>query len=58
MCSSDLEISPDPPKVVVVTGNCQAVDAKKAREAGADEYAAKTAGFGMILSAVETLLAV
>ena len=51
------EAQPNPPKIVVVTGNCQAVDAKKAREAGADEYAAKTMGFEMILSAVDAVLA-
>ena len=44
------------PQVIVMTGNMEAVDAGKAREAGADEYVAKTKDFDGIFSAIEKLL--
>ena len=42
-------------KVVVTTGKIDAVDATKARAAGADDYVAKTSSFELLLSAVQKL---
>ncbi len=47
---------PNPPKVVVMTGSIEAVDATRARSAGADDYCAKTSDFKSILSAVNELI--
>lgn len=46
-----------PPKVVVMTGTIEAVDATKARSAGADDYCAKTSDFKCILNTVNELVA-
>ena len=45
-----------PPKVVVMTGTIEAVDATKARSVGADDYCAKTSDFTYILNTVNELL--
>ena len=44
------------PKIVMVTGAIDAVDAVKARKAGADDYCAKTSDAAPILTAVKNLL--
>ena len=46
-----------PPKVVVMTGTIEAVDATKARSVGADDYCAKTSDFKYILNTVNELVA-
>lgn len=43
------------PKIIIMTGSIDAVDAVKARESGADDYCAKTANFSVILSAVKRI---
>lgn len=45
-----------PPKVIIMTGTIEAVDATKARSVGADDYCAKTSDFTHILSAVNELI--
>lgn len=44
------------PKIIIVTGNIEAVDASKARAAGADEYTAKTSDFALLLNTVSDLV--
>lgn len=44
------------PKIIVTTGSVEAVDAKKAREVGADDYCAKTQDFSSLLSSARKLL--
>ncbi|MBT7461973.1 MAG: chemotaxis-specific protein-glutamate methyltransferase CheB [Waddliaceae bacterium] len=44
------------PKVLVVTGNIDAFDAKKARDAGADDYVVKTSDFEHLIEVAEKLL--
>jgi len=43
------------PKVIVVTGSVDAVDAGKARSAGADDYVVKVSDLTALVSAVEKL---
>jgi DNA-binding response OmpR family regulator len=43
-------------KVIVVTGAIDAVDAIKARKAGADDYCVKTSDPGQIITAVQSLI--
>jgi DNA-binding response OmpR family regulator len=44
------------PKIIIITGSIDAVDAVKAREVGADDYCAKTANCANIIEAVKNLL--
>lgn len=44
------------PAIIVTTGSIGAVDAGRAREAGADDYCAKTQDFSCLISSVEKLL--
>ncbi len=46
----------DGTKIIINTGNVDAVDAMKAREAGADDYVVKTSSMQELLSAVKKLL--
>ncbi|MFH1867537.1 MAG: response regulator [Candidatus Omnitrophota bacterium] len=43
------------PKIVMITGHLDAIDAKKARESGADEIIEKTPGFESMIKAVKNL---
>lgn len=45
-----------PPKVMIVTGTMDAVDAGKARKAGADHYSVKTSDFTLIKEIVKKLI--
>lgn len=45
----------DHPKIVIITGAIDAVDAVKAREVGADDYCAKTSDIAPLLEIVKTL---
>jgi DNA-binding response OmpR family regulator len=47
---------PAGPRIIVVTGAIDAVDAVKARKMGADDYCAKTADCGPLLEAVKKLI--
>jgi len=42
-------------KVIMYTGKVDAVDAAKAREAGADDYVVKTSSFSLLLEAIKKL---
>lgn len=44
------------PKIIIVTGSIDAVDAGKAREAEADEYVVKTSDCSFILEAVKKVI--
>ncbi len=44
------------PKVIIMTGTIDAVDAVEARKAGADDYCAKTADFSTLIEAVKKLI--
>jgi len=46
---------PGKPKVIVITGAIDAVDAVKARKSGADDYCAKTSDFMPLLEAIKKL---
>ena len=46
---------PDAPKIIMTTGAVDAVDALKARQAGANDYCVKTSDCSPLLSAVENL---
>ena len=43
-------------KVIVYTGFIDAVDAEKAKAAGADDYVVKTENFSLILKAIKKLV--
>ena len=43
-------------KVIIITGSVGAVDAVKAREAGADDYCAKTSDFTPIIKAAQKFI--
>lgn len=43
------------PKIVITTGNIDAVDAAKARKAGADDYCVKTSDYQLLRVAVSNL---
>ena len=43
-------------KVIIYTGHIDAVDAVRAREAGVDDYCAKTSDFSHLLEAIEKLI--
>ncbi|MDP3731407.1 MAG: response regulator [Candidatus Omnitrophota bacterium] len=44
------------PKVIIMTGSADAVDAVKARRVGADDYCAKSSDCAMLLEAVKRLI--
>jgi DNA-binding response OmpR family regulator len=44
------------PKIIIITGSVDAVDAVKARKAGADDYCAKTSDCAPLLEAVKKLI--
>jgi len=44
------------PKIIVTTGAIDAVDAVKARKAGADDYCVKTSDAAELIAAVKTLI--
>lgn len=46
----------DAPKIIIVTGSVDAVDATCARRAGADDYCAKTSDCAPLLEAVKKLI--
>ena len=54
-CRQIKQISGSIAKVIVMTGAIDAVDAGKAREAGADEYGVKTSDFTNILDCIKKL---
>lgn len=57
VCRQIREFSgPDTPKVVIITGAIDAVNAVKAKKMGADDYCAKTSDAAPILQAVKKLL--
>ena len=47
----------DEVKIIIYTGKLEAVDARRAREAGADDFTVKTVDFKYILESVEKLIA-
>lgn len=46
----------DTPKIIIITGSIDAVDAVKARRAGADDYCVKTSDFSSLIEAIRQLL--
>jgi DNA-binding response OmpR family regulator len=44
------------PKIIIITGSMDAVDAVKARKAGADDYCAKTSDYAPLLEAVKKII--
>jgi DNA-binding response OmpR family regulator len=44
-----------PPKIIMITGNVDAVDAVKAKQSGADDYVVKTSDFQLLMDAVRNL---
>ena len=44
------------PKIIIITGSIDAVDAVKARRAGADDYCVKTTDFLPLIEAVKKLI--
>jgi DNA-binding response OmpR family regulator len=46
----------DHPKIIVITGAIDAVDAIKARKSGADDYCVKTSDYAQLLIAVKNLI--
>ncbi|MBF0494280.1 MAG: response regulator [Candidatus Omnitrophica bacterium] len=44
------------PKVIIITGSIDAVDALKAQSVGADDYCAKTSDFFPLIEAVKKLI--
>jgi len=43
-------------KIIIITGNVDAVDAEKALDSGADDYCAKTSDFSNLIAAVKKLV--
>ena len=43
-------------KIVVITGDLEAIDAHKAKRMGADEYCVKTLDYGILTDIVKKLL--
>ncbi len=57
VCKSIREASgPDKPKIIVMTGAIDAVNAVKARKLGANDYCAKTSDGAPLLEAVKKLI--
>jgi len=50
------QFGPQHPKIVIVTGSIDAVDAVKARKVGADDYCAKTSDCAPLLEAIKKLM--
>lgn len=48
--------SKEVPKIIVITGAIDAVDAIKARKAGADDYCVKTSDCAQLIAAVKNLI--
>lgn len=46
----------DKPKIIVITGSIDAVDAVKAKKAGADDYFAKSSNFSPLVEAVKNII--
>jgi len=46
----------NPPGIIVMTGDISAINSTQARQAGADEYVAKTSDFSLLFDAVNKLL--
>ena len=44
------------PKIIIITGSMDAVDAVEARRAGADDYFAKSSNFSPLIEAVKKLI--
>ncbi|MBL7072627.1 MAG: response regulator [Candidatus Omnitrophica bacterium] len=42
-------------KIIIITGNVDAVDAEKALDSGADDYCAKTSDFSNLVAAIKKL---
>jgi DNA-binding response OmpR family regulator len=51
-----LRLQDKAPKIIVMTGDIRAVNSAQAREAGADEYVAKTSDFSSLFSAINKLI--
>ncbi|MFH1046131.1 MAG: response regulator [Candidatus Omnitrophota bacterium] len=47
---------PETPKVIIMTGNVDAIDAVEARRSGADDYCVKTSDYGPMIEAVKKLV--
>lgn len=47
---------PDTPKIIVITGLIDAVDAVKARRMGADDYCVKTSEYSPLIDAIKKLI--
>ena len=43
-------------KIIIYTGNADAVDAGKAKEVGADEYCVKTSDYSFILDSIKKFI--
>lgn len=57
VCSKIRQIKGNAPiKIIMMTGTIDAVDAVKARQAGADDYCVKTADCGPLLQALKKLV--
>lgn len=48
--------SPAAPKIIIMTGSVDAVDAVKAKKMGADDYCVKTANFVYLMNTVKKLI--
>lgn len=44
------------PKIIIITGSIDAVDAVKAKEVGADDYCAKTSDFSVLVEIAKKLI--
>ncbi|KJJ85352.1 Signal transduction response regulator, receiver region domain protein [Candidatus Omnitrophus magneticus] len=44
------------PKIIVMTGSIDAVDASKAKKSGADDYIVKTSDFSYLLNSVKSIV--
>ena len=49
------EFGPDNPKIIITTGSIDAVDALRARQAGANDYCVKAMDCGPLLGALKSL---
>jgi len=57
VCSKVREVyGKENPKIIIITGSVDAVDAVKARRVGADDYCAKTSDCAPLLEAVKKLI--
>lgn len=45
-----------PPEVIIMTGTMEAINAKKARESGADDYCVKTSDLGLVVATAKNFL--